>query len=96
MKSRAARIVLLAAALVVAVVPAVSLSASCADEGEGGSCGLDCAVCFCCHGVRTVLPASGGGFGLLLVASVGADAAAAPLGPLPRDVVHVPKSAPSR
>lgn len=95
MKSRAARIVLLAAALVVVLVPTASLSEGCADEGDAESCGFDCALCLCCFHVRTVLASADGGLGLRPAANVGAETAAAPAGPFPRDILHVPKPPPS-
>lgn len=89
--------VLLAVALGLVVSPAFAVAAACPDDDDDACCGLDCALCLCCSSVpRTTLPFAGGGPATIPTGSVGADATMAPPGPLPRDVLHVPKSPPAR
>lgn len=96
MKDRVVLVLLVAALAAAFVAPAASVTSGCEEEGPGECCGLDCAACLCCAPVpRTTLPPAGGQPAIGPAGSVGAEEAAAAPDPLPRDILHVPKPAPS-
>lgn len=96
MKDRVALLLLVAALVAAFVAPAASVAADCEEEGGGECCGLEGAVCLCCSPApRTTLPPAGGRPAIGPAGSVGTEAAAAAPEPLPRDILHVPKPAPS-
>lgn len=97
MKVRVAMIVLLATALGGAFAPAAALSESCAVEAGTDCCELDSTLCLCCSHVPRTAAAAAGGVPLATpVGCVGAEDAAAPPGPFPRDVLHVPRPSSTR
>jgi hypothetical protein len=94
MKARLALALLLGLAAALAGGPALAdaPSTGCAADDAPGGCGLDCSLCLCCSPPprTTAAPAprapAAGPSG-----DVGPEAAATPCGPLPRDILHVPK-----
>lgn len=96
MKDRVVLVLLVAALAAAFVAPAGSVAAGCEEEAAEECCDLDCALCLCCSSVpRTTLRAAGGQPAIGPAGSVGAEEAAAAPDPLPRDILHVPKPAPS-
>lgn len=75
--------------------PLLATSVACPEDGGTDCCGLECATCLCCsHVPQTALSEpdrhTGDPDGGLRP-----DEAATPREPLPRDVLHVPKTLPS-
>lgn len=92
MKGRAALGVLLLVGMGLVVGPALAIAATCPDDDSDACCGAEGALCLCCSYVpRTVLPFANAQPAGHPTGSVGADAPAVPPGPLPRDILHVPK-----
>lgn len=96
MKGRAALGVLLVVGMGLVFGPALAISMTCPEDEDGACCGAEGALCLCCSYVpRTALPFASGEPAAHPTGSLGADAPAVHPGPLPREVLHVPKPPPS-
>ncbi len=77
-------------------LPLLAVPTDCEEDGGVDSCGLDCALCVCCsHTPQPVLSELGRGASGELAGRLGPEESAQPHGPLPRDILHVPRSAPA-
>jgi hypothetical protein len=77
------------------VVPVLSSTIGCEEDGGVDCCDLDCALCVCCsHTPQTVLRELDPGSGNAMDGRLLSEGSEKPRAPLPRDVLHVPRCAP--
>lgn len=88
-------LVLVVSAALGLVSPVLATSVACTEDGGTDCCGLDCALCLCCsHTPPTALTVLDRRAGAELDGSLRPEELATPREPLPRDVLHVPRSTP--
>lgn len=89
-------LVVVATTVAVLALPLLAAPNDCEEDRGGDCCDLDCALCVCCsHTPQKVLSELGGGADREIAGWLGPEESARPRGPLPREILHVPRSAPA-